>query len=136
MSSSSSQLPREGDQSPGINFVRSSVKSVLKALSGRRQSPSPTFHRSLTEIPDGAEKTDRGISEDPPTEASGILESHYASERGLDLDEPAESEKVRLKLLKIRSLHGDEREERKLEIPSDEDARHSVIRSDLGGFIP
>ncbi len=61
---------------------------------------------------------------------------YCASERGLDLDEPAESEKVRLKLLKIRSLHGNEREERKLEITSDEDARHSVIRSDLGGFIP
>ncbi len=109
---------------------------MLKALSGRRQSPSPTFHRSLIEVPDDAEKTDREISEDLPTEASGILESHYASERGLDLDEPAESENVRLKLLKIRSLHGDEREGRKLEIPSDEDAHQSEIRSELGGFIP
>jgi hypothetical protein len=108
------------------------VKSVIKALSGRRQSPSPTFHRSLIEVPDEAEKTDRGISEDLLTESSGNLESHYASERGLDLDEQAENESVRLKLLKIRSLHGDEREERKLEIPSDEEARFSEIRSDLG----
>jgi hypothetical protein len=135
MSSSSGQIPREGEQSPGISFVRSSVKSVIKALSGRRQSPSPTFHRSLIEVPDDAEKTDREISEDLPTDSPGNLESHYASERGLDLDEPAENESELSELLKIRSLHEDEQEERKLEIPSDGEARHSEIRSDLGGFI-
>jgi hypothetical protein len=41
------------------SFVKSSVKSVIKALSGRRQSPSPTFQRSLIGAADGAERTDR-----------------------------------------------------------------------------
>ena len=58
-SSSSSDRLQEEAKSPGLGFVRASVKSVIKALSGRRQSPSPSFHRSLAEVDDGAEKADR-----------------------------------------------------------------------------
>ena len=147
MSSSSDQVPREGELSSGIfapSFVRSSVKSVIKVLSGRRQSPSPTLHRSLGEVLDDAEKTDRDDSGDHQTETFASprlnppdLEFCPASERGLDLNDSRNDESVRLKLLEIRSLHGDELEERKLDVPSDGDARHHLeIRSDLGGFLP
>ena len=146
MSSSSDQVPREGELPSGIfapSFVRSSVKSVIKVLSGRRQSPSPTLHRSLGEVLDDAEKADRDDSGDHQTETFSSprlnppdLEFCPASERGLDLNDSRNDESVRLKLLKILSLHGDEREERKSEPLSDGGARHSEIRSDLGGFVP
>jgi hypothetical protein len=96
------------------SFVRLSVKSVIKALSGRRQSPSPTFQRSLIEVVSDAERTDRdyfaerflsamdGSEGFPPPEAGTTPNAESMEVRPevrLGLDESGVKERVRLKLL-------------------------------------
>jgi hypothetical protein len=128
MSSSAPIDDQKDDHQQGFSFVRSSVKSVIKALSGRRQSPSPSFQRSPAEVRDDAERndwrnqvefterlslaTDEGVSAgtSPTFESTEVV-----PEIRLSLDESATSESVRSKMKKIRSLHGSEGEARSVE---------------------
>jgi hypothetical protein len=97
-------------------FVRSSVKSVIKALSGRRQSPSPTFQRSSVGIDGNAERTDRDVTPEQfllTTDESEGLPLSEAEVRP-DLTDSGVIGRAYLKLLKIRSLHGDEPDQKNL----------------------
>jgi hypothetical protein len=122
-------------------FVRSSMKSVIKALSGRRQSPSPTFRRSSSEVVGSAERTDRDFPFDeridrllsatdgsemfPPTGPAGTVESMESKpEIRLGLDESGVDENVLSKLSKIRSLYGNIEGRGNMENPDQE------VRSD------
>ena len=85
------------------SFVKSSIKSVIKALSGRRQSPSPTFKRSLIGAVDGAERADRDFSERFLLAAEEGEDIPFSEpEVRLDLEDSAINDGVHLKLLKLR----------------------------------
>ncbi len=84
------------------SFVKSSVKSVIKVLSGRRQSPSPTFQRSLIEAVDDAERTDRDYLSKRFLLATEENEGFPLPEAEVrpDLDDSGANDVVQLKLLK------------------------------------
>jgi hypothetical protein len=77
------------------------VKSVIKALSGRRQSPSPTFQRSLIGAVDDAERTDRDYLSERFLLATEENEGLPLSEAEVrpDLDDSSANDFVQLKLL-------------------------------------
>jgi hypothetical protein len=93
------------------------MKSVIKALSGRRQSPSPTFQRSSIGIVGDAERTDRDVIPEQSLLATDESEGFPLSEAEVrpDLTDSGVNSRAYLKLLKIRSLHGNEQEQKNLE---------------------
>ncbi len=97
-------------------FVRSSMKSVIKALSGRRQSPSPTFQRTSVEVVGGAERTDQDVNPEQSLLATDESDGLPLSEPEVrsDLSDSGINDRAYLKVSKIRSLHGNEPEQENL----------------------
>jgi hypothetical protein len=125
------------------SFVRSSIKSVVKALSGRRQSPSPTFQRSSMRVVGDAEKTDQDSISGQLQLASDKSEGLLLSETEVrpDQNDSRENDGVHLKLLKIRSLHGNDQGQENLnDSPGVRESRYfgnlpDLQSSDLGFHV-
>jgi hypothetical protein len=145
---SSSPNAEHGERSVGASsFVRSSAKSAIKALSTSRflardrainDGDEAEWHgqQQFAEESSSATGRDEGttvsLTEIPSQIGSGFIEPEVR----LGTDESARSENGRSKMLKIRSMHGDDLEERDMEVSLFQERRYPEVRSALADFAP